>query len=89
MIRYFLSNNNIKPKINRAEIETNFEANIGTPKVRVLAQFTIYLEKAQRETRLEIDQITKPDEIEYSSDVDFIRPRKYIDLDKITPSMKK
>ena len=37
-----LSNTNIKPKINKAEIETKFEANIGTPqgpKVIVSVQF--------------------------------------------------
>ena len=81
----------IKPKINRAEIETKFEANIGNPQGDSISPvlFTIYLEKARREIRLELDQIIKPNEIEYEDDVDFVRTKNYIDLDKITPTMKK
>ena len=51
MIRYLLSNTNIKPKINRADIETKFEANIGTPQGDSISPvlFNIYLEKTLRE----------------------------------------
>ena len=40
------------------------------------------------EIRLELDQNIKPNEIEYADDVDFVSTKKYIDLDKITPTMK-
>ena len=51
--------------------------------------FTIHLEKALREIRLDLDQINKPNEIEYADDVNFVSTKKYLDLDKITPTMKK
>ena len=74
MIRYLLSNTNIKPKINRADIETKFEANIGSPQDDSISSvlFNIYLEKTLREIRPELDQIIKPNEIEYADDVDFV-----------------
>ena len=90
MIRYLLSNTNIKPKINSAKIETKFEAAIGTPQgdsIRPVL-FTIYLEKALREIRPELDQIIKPNEIEYADDFDFVSTKNYFDLDKITPKIK-
>ena len=91
MIRYLLSNTNIKPKINSADIETKFEANIGTPQGDSISPvlFNIYLEKTLREIRPELDQIIKPNEIEYANDVDFVSTKNYLDLDKITPKMKK
>ena len=78
MIRYLLSNTNIKPKINKAEIETKFDANIGAPQGDTISPvlFIIYLEKALRETRLELDQNIKPNEIEYADDVDFVSTKK-------------
>ena len=78
MMRYLLSNTNIKPKINKAEIETKFDANIGAPQGDTISPvlFIIYLEKALRETRLELDQNIKPNEIEYADDVDFVSTKK-------------
>ena len=51
MIRYLLSNTIVKPKINRASVETEFRSNIGTPQGDSISPilFTIYLEKALRE----------------------------------------
>ena len=91
MIRYLLSNTNIKPRINRASIETKFETNIGTPQGDSISPvlFTIYLEKALREIRLELDKNIEPNEIAYADDLDFISNKEYIDLDKITPIMEK
>ena len=91
MIRYLLSNTNIKPKINSADIETKFEANIGTPQGDSISPvlFNIYLEKTLKEIRPELDQTIKPNEIEYADDVDFVSTRNYLDIDKITPKMKK
>ena len=31
----------------------------------------------------------KPNEIEYADNVDFVSTKNYLDLDKITPKMKK
>ena len=42
-----------------------------------------------REISLELDQIIKPNKIEYADDVGFVRTKNYIDLDKITLTMKK
>ena len=56
----------------------------------ILVQFcSPYLEKAMRQIRLELDQNIKPNEIEYADDVDFVSTNIYIELDKITPTMKK
>ena len=74
MIRYLLSNTIVKPKINRASVETEFRSNIGTPQGDSISPilFTIYLEKALREIRAVLEVDIEPNEIEYADDVDFI-----------------
>ena len=91
MIRYLLSNTIVKPKINRASVETEFRSNIGTPQGDSISPilFTIYLEKALREIRAVLEVDIEPNEIEYADDVDFISSKGYIDLDKIIPIMEK
>ena len=54
--------------------------------------FTIYLEKALREIRLQLDQNIKPNDKEYADDVDFVSTKniyRSIFIDKIKPTTKK
>ena len=80
MIRYLLSNTIVKPKINRASVETEFRSNIGTPQGDSISPilFTIYLEKALREIRAVLEVDIESNEIEYADDVDFISSKGYI-----------
>ena len=91
IIRFLLSNTTLEPKIKGATQQRNFTSNIGTPQGDSLSPvlFTIYLEEALKEVRKVLPQETKPCEVAYADDVDFVDNKSFANIDLIDPIMTK
>merc|ERR1712115_662631 len=85
------SNTILEPKIKGATQQSSFTSNIGTPQGDSLSPvlFTIYLEEALKEVRKVLPQETKPCEVAYADDVDFVDNKSFANIDLIDPIMTK
>ena len=85
IIQFLLSNTTISIRVNGATKPMPFVSNIGVPQGDGLSPvlFTIYLEAALREVRVDLNAENLPTELAYADDVDFVSETNHINVDNI------